>query len=125
MSWVVDNIRWIMLASGLLTTTMVYAAFAPGAAMRATFGEAVVDLGARVVVRNWGALIGLVGLMLVYGASVPEARPMALIVAGTSKLVFVTLVLAHGRRFLPTAGIAIAIDVVAILLFAAYLLATR
>ena len=32
------RIRWIMLVSGLLTFTMIYAALAPQAAMQKTFG---------------------------------------------------------------------------------------
>ena len=36
---VVANIKWIMLASGALTCTMIYAAIAPQAALRGTFGE--------------------------------------------------------------------------------------
>jgi hypothetical protein len=39
MSWVVVNIHRIMILSGLLTMTMIYAALAPEAALRSTFGE--------------------------------------------------------------------------------------
>ena len=34
MNWIVGNIKWIMLVSGALTSTMVYAAVAPQAALR-------------------------------------------------------------------------------------------
>jgi len=34
MTWIVANIRWIMIVSGVLTATMVYAAVAPQAALR-------------------------------------------------------------------------------------------
>jgi hypothetical protein len=40
-SWIVVNIHWIMILSGVLTMTMVYAALAPDAALRSTFGESV------------------------------------------------------------------------------------
>ena len=53
MSWVVENIQWIMLVSGALTIPV-----------------------AEIVVRNWGALIGLVGAMLIYGAFDPPGRPL-------------------------------------------------
>ena len=47
---------------------------------------------------------------------------MALTVAGSSKAVFVILVLSHGGRFLAyQAGIAVAIDAAWVLLFASYL----
>ena len=65
MSWIVVNIHWIMILSAVLTMTMVYAALAPEAALRSTFGESVSGPVADIVVRNWGALIALVGAMLI------------------------------------------------------------
>ena len=123
MNWIVPNIKWIMLVSGTLTATMIYAAIAPDAALRSTFGETLSGPLAEVVVRNWGALIALVGAMLIYGAFDPPGRPLILIVAGVSKVVFIALVLSQGGRYLAhQAGIAIAIDAVMIMLFAWYLL---
>jgi len=126
MSFVAGNIKWIMLMSGALTCTMVYAVVAPQAALRSTFGETLEGPLAEIVVRNWGALITLVGTMLIYGAFNPQVRSLALTVAGASKLVFIALVLSHGGRYLGhQAGIAIAIDLVWVALFACYLLGAR
>ena len=126
MNIVTANIKWIMLVSGVLTCTMVYAAISPQAALRSTFGETLEGPLAEIVVRNWGALITLVGAMLVYGAFKPAVRPLALAVAGASKLVFIALVLSHGSRYLGhQAGIAIAVDLVWVVLFAIYLLGAR
>jgi hypothetical protein len=36
MNFIVANMKWIMLGSGVLTCTMVYAAIAPEAALRST-----------------------------------------------------------------------------------------
>jgi hypothetical protein len=124
MSWIVANIHRIMIVSGLLTLTMVYAAIAPEAALRSTFGESVSGPVADVVVRNWGALIVLMGVMLLYGAHRPAVRPLALSVAGTSKAVFIVLVLSHGGRFLGyQAGIAVVVDLVWVVVFGAFLFA--
>jgi hypothetical protein len=126
MSFVAANIKWIMLLSGALTCTMVYAAIAPQAALRSTFGETLEGAAADIVVRNWGALITLMGAMLIYGAFNPAVRSFAVVVAGASKLVFIALVLSHGGRYLgQQAGIAIAIDLVWVVLFALYLLGAR
>jgi len=126
MSFVAANIKWIMLVSGALTCTMAYAAIAPQAALRSTFGETLQGPLAEIVVRNWGALITLVGAMLVYGAFNPQVRSLALTIAGASKLVFIALVLSHGGRYLGRqAGIAIAVDAVWVVLFAWYLLTAR
>ena len=115
-----------MLVAGLLTCTMIYAAIAPQAALRGTFGETLQGPLADIVVRNWGVLVTLVGAMLIYGAYRPAVRPLVLVVAGLSKLVFIVLVLAQGSRYLgPQAAIAIALDAVWVVLFALYLAATR
>jgi hypothetical protein len=126
MSWIVANIHRVMFVSGALTLTMIYAAIAPEAALRSTFGESLGGPVADVVVRNWGALIALMGVMLIYGARKPAVRPLALAVAGASKAIFIALVLAHGGRFLGyQAGIAVVIDLVWVVVFAVYLVAAR
>lgn len=84
-SWIVANIHRIMTLSGILTMTMIYAALAPEAARRSMFGENVSGPVADIVVRNWGALIALVGAMLIHGARKPAVRSLALTVAGASK----------------------------------------
>jgi hypothetical protein len=126
MSWVVVNIHRIMTLSGLLTMTMAYAAIAPQVALRSTFGETVSGPVADIVVRNWGALIAMVGATLIYAARKPAVRPLALSVAAGSKAFFIALVLSHGGRFLGyQAGIAVFVDALWVMLFASYLLAMR
>lgn len=123
MGWIGSNIRWIMIISGALTASMLYASIAPRAAMQSTFGETLDGPLADLIVRNWGALIGLIGVMLIYGAFHEQARSIILIVAGASKLVFIALIVSQGERYLAhQAGIAVAIDSVMVLLFAWYLL---
>jgi hypothetical protein len=64
--------------------------------------------------------------MLIYGAFNPANRPMAPMAAGVSKLTFITLVLVHGQQYLGRqVGIAIAVDVVWVLLFAGYFAGAR
>ena len=124
--WIVRNMRWIMLVAGVLTATMVQATFAPDSAVQANFGETVEGPAAHLVVRNWGALIALVGGMLIYGAFHPPQRPLILVVAGVSKVVFIALVLSEGARYLNhQAGVAVAIDSVMVALFGWYLMAER
>jgi len=126
MNWIVAKIKGIMLVSGVLTCTMFYAAIAPQAALRSTFGDTLEGPLAEIVVHNWGALITFVGAMLIYGAYDPPGRPLILTVAGLSKLVFIGLVLTHGRQFLGhQAGLAIAIDLVWVALFVGYLIQAR
>ena len=122
MSAIISNIKVIMLISGVLTATMIYAAIAPAAALQSNFGESLHGPLAELIVRNWGILIALVGGMLIYGAFDLGSRRMALLVAGASKVAFIVLVLAHGSKYFATgAGIAVVFDAVMVLLFAVYL----
>jgi hypothetical protein len=126
MSWIIRHIHRIMMVSGLLTFTMVYAAIAPDAALRSNFGASLAGPVADVVVRNWGALIALIGGMLIYAARRPALRPLALAFAGASKAIFIALVLSHGGRFLGyQAGVAVIVDAVWVIVFGAYLFSTR
>ena len=125
MLWIVSGMKWIMLLSGVLTSTMIYAAIAPDAALQSTFGETLSGPLAQIVVRNWGALIALIGAMLIYGAFNPVSRPLVLTVAGISKAVFIGLVLSLGDYLGRQAGVAVVIDAVMIALFVWYLVAAR
>jgi hypothetical protein len=109
--WIVDNIHWIMLVSGILTATMIFAAIAPQMALRATFGETLEGPLVEVVVRNWGAFD-------------EPSRPVILVFAAATKLIFIALVVAQGTRYLRRqAGIAVIADLIMVVLFASYLVA--
>jgi hypothetical protein len=120
MNWIIAKIKWIVLVSGALTCTLLYAAIAPQAALLSMFGATLEGSLAEIVVRNWGALITLVGAMQIYGAFNPQSRSLILTVALFSKLLFVSLILIYGRQYLDKAGIAIAIDLVLVVLFIGY-----
>jgi len=126
MTWIELKMKWIMIVSGVLTATMIYAAIDPDAALQSTFGETLNGPLAHILVRNWGALVALVGGMLIYGAFNPRERPLILIAAGSSKVVFIALVLSQGTRYLSEqAGVAVAVDLVMVGLFGWYLVAVR
>lgn len=126
MSWLARQLRWLMLVSGALTCTMVYAALAPQAALRSNFGSTLEGPVADIVVRNWGALITLVGLMLVYGAFVEPVRRLVLTVAVVSKATFIALVLSFGRELLEyQVRTAVVVDAVWVVVFGAYLIGTK
>ena len=126
MRWIVAQIKWIMLVSGALTCTMIFAAIAPQAALGSTFGATLeMQPLTEILVRNWGALIALVGAMLVYGAFHIPSRPLILTVSSISKLIFIGLVLTYGQSFLNRAGLLVGIDLIAVTLFLMYLFAQR
>ena len=125
MQWIAKALKWIMLVSGVLTCTMLYAAIDPQGALRQTFGTTLEGPLANIVVRNWGVLITLVGALLIYGAYRPASRPLVLVVAIVSKLAFIGLVLAYGQAYLGTAGLAIGFDLVVVGLFIVALVQMR
>jgi hypothetical protein len=126
MNWIVARMKWIMIVSGVLTCSMLYTAIAPQAALRSTFGESLEGPLAEIVVRNWGALIAIVGAMLIYGAYHPPSRPPILTISGLGKLIFIALVLVYGRQYLGRqAGLVIVIDLIIVILFIGYLIGVR
>ncbi|HEX6279569.1 MAG TPA: hypothetical protein VFZ49_06075 [Pyrinomonadaceae bacterium] len=114
--------KWIMLVSGLLTCTMFLATISPQMSLESNFGSTLTGPVAEVVVRNWGALIGLVGIMLVYGSFAVHVRKFALVIGAASKATFIVLVITyvpdpmrHG------AGVAVVADSIMIVLYIVYL----
>lgn len=122
MEFVVTQFKWFMLAGGLITLTMLQAVIAPRAALRSLLGDEPQGPLALLLARNWGVLIALTGAMLIWGAFHPEVRPQVLIVAGTSKLAFIGLVLGHAP-FRRKAVVPLAVDGTLVALFAIYLIA--
>ncbi len=114
-----NNMKWIMLISGALTFTMVFAAITPQLALNSMFGSSLEGPLAEVVVRNWGALIALIGGMLIYGAYKIEVRNLVLSVAALSKITFITLVISNG--FGVKLLSAITFDAFLILIFLTYI----
>jgi hypothetical protein len=120
------SIKWIMLISGILTCATAYVLFAPVESLRFAFGLPISSPMALIVVRHWGALIGLFGLMLIYGAFKEPVRRMVLLAVSAGKAIFILLVLSQGQQFLRSqAGPGVVIDSVTVLIFAAYLILTR
>lgn len=124
MTILTDNMQWVLLVCGLLTLSMAQAIFAPRAVMRAYFGDAPESKATDLLMRNWGMLVAAGGVLLIHAAFTPDARWVALPFVGLTKLAFITLVLASGG-FRKQAALAVIIDGIMVVLFAAYLLTTQ
>ena len=126
MSFFVSNFKWLMLISGLLTCSMFLGLFSPQSSLQSNFGETMQGPVSEIIVRNWSALIGLMGIMLIYGAFVEPVRKFALVIAGLSKTIFITLVLCYGKQFMSFGvGTAVIADSIMIVLYITYLLLAR
>lgn len=120
-----SHIKAGLIVFGALTLTMVGATFAPMTMLAATFGADFDDPLALLIVRSWGALIGLIGAMLIYAAFHPEQRKPLVFVAMISKMIFLAMLISYGSAYLAAAVGVIIADTVAIAFFAACLLAAR
>ncbi len=126
MRFFLTNFKWVMLISGLLTCTMFLALFSPQASLTSNFAETIEGPVEEIIVRNWGALIGLVGIMLIYGAFNTAVRRFVLVIAGISKIIFISLVLSSGISYSGLgAGTAVIADSIMIVLYIVYLLFSR
>ena len=125
MNIIITKIKWIMIISGLLTCSMIFAFFAPQAALISMFGEAISDPLGEVVVRSWGFLIFLMGVLLIYGAFKPEYRNLSLIIVGISKIAFISLILIFGEQYIEKSAVTIIFDSILIALFAFYLIKAK
>ncbi len=110
-----------MMISGALTATMFYGLFAPQEAVESMFGVSFSGPLETLIIRSWSSLVGLIGLVLLYGAFNEKYRVFCISVAAFSKLIFVTLVLIYGQAFLATAAPAIIMDCLVIILTLSFL----
>lgn len=109
-----------MLIAGLLTCTMLFAVISPELAMRQFFGEALQGSLANMIVRSWGALITLVGVMLIFAAFKPLHRKLVATIAAISKLIYVGLVLSLDTPYLEKAAVAVGFDALVALLLLSF-----
>ncbi len=117
--------KWLMLVSGVLTASMFYGLFAPQAALESMFGASFDGALESLVVRSWSALVGLMGLVLIYGFCVPAVRRYSLCVAALSKLVFIVLIALWGKAYLSTLAAAITMDLIVVVVAFFYLVSCR
>jgi hypothetical protein len=99
-------------------------AVAPRFGMMNLFGEEVISSSALLIIRSWGAMIFVSGLLLIYAAYHSEQRLPILFYSITVKLGIAGLVFAGGARYRKRQIFKIAAaDFVMALLFVWYLIA--
>ena len=123
MNFIIKYFNWVMLVWGAFTFTMIYGLIAPQAALESMFGASFDGALETIVVRSWSALIGLMGAALIYGAYSEKSRLFSISIVASSKVVFVSLMLLYGQEFIGTAGMAIVMDCIFIILAGFYLIA--
>ncbi|WP_241906365.1 hypothetical protein [Shewanella sp. 10N.286.51.B7] len=117
----IDYMKWIMIVAGGLTCSMIFAVFAPQEALISMFGESLTEPLAQVVVRSWGFLIFMIGALLIYGAFRPIYRNLALVLASTSKVAFISLIVLFGAQYIDKSLLTITLDSIFVIVFLGYL----
>lgn len=123
MTLITDNIFWILIVSGALTSTMLLAAVAPRPVFQQFFGNPLEGPLGNAIMRNWGLIVGMSGLLLIYSAFDETIRTPIMLFSIVGKLFFVGLVFAAGGS-LRAARSGALIDLVICALFVAYLIGT-
>lgn len=125
MDFITKNFKWIMLLSGALTATMFYGLIAPQAALESMFGASFDGQLESIIIRSWSALVGLIGVILIYGALNERHRVFSASIAALSKAIFVSLVMIYGQAFLSQAAPALVMDLAVIMCTVIFLIAVR
>ncbi len=97
MGLIADNIFWILIVAGALTSTMLAAAVAPRAMFASMFGTVAEGPLGNLLMRNWAFLVGASGLLMIYSAFEEPVRVPAILLSVTGKLMFAWLVFAGGK----------------------------
>jgi hypothetical protein len=124
MSWIVNNMDWVLIVCGAMTATMFLPMVAPRRAFQSMFGEVAEGALGELLTRNWGQMICSTGLLLIYAAYHGEARLPILLFASVTKLTFASLVISNASRYARKMAMAIAGgDLLMVGLFVWYLIA--
>ncbi|AVO51568.1 hypothetical protein [Ectopseudomonas mendocina] len=125
MTFIARHFKWLMLVSGALTATMFYGVVAPQAALESMFGTSFDGQLESIIIRSWSALVGLIGIVMIYGALNERHRVFSASIAALSKAIFVSLVMIYGQKFLGSVAPAIALDLLVIVSTLLFLLTAR
>lgn len=85
MGLIARHFRWLMLVSGVLTATMFYGLFAPQETLQSMFGASFDGQLQSLVIRSWSALVGLMGVLLIYGALNARHRTLCAVIARSAR----------------------------------------
>jgi hypothetical protein len=83
-----EKIEVILLITGLATAGALVLFLAPVPMMKMVFGQAPSDAISLLIVRHWGLLVGLVGVLLIYAAYHAEIRVPTMVMAIVEKAAF-------------------------------------
>ena len=98
------HIEIILIVTGA-TTAMALAQFIALASIsRLIYGAVPTEVVGIALIRHWGLLVFLVGILLIYAAFHPEVREPVTVVAGAEKIAFSLIIFSTSLRRFPIAA---------------------
>src|SRR6478735_114827 len=82
------HIEIILVVTGATTAMALVQFIAPASVCRIIYGAAPTEVVGIALVRHWGLLVFLVGVLLIYAAFHPEMREPITVVAAVEKIGF-------------------------------------
>jgi|GEM_PF-2423708 len=124
MAWYVANFHWVLYVTGALTATLTLMALRPAQQFKAMFGAELTDPRLILVARQFGVVVGMLGLLLIYVGYEPSGRFPILALAIVSKASLVMLLTLNIKHFGGTSARQVIIaDALMVVLYVAYLAA--
>jgi hypothetical protein len=115
------HIEIILIFTGA-TTAMALAQFvAPASVSRIIYGAAPTEVVGITLVRHWGLLVFLVGVLLIYAAFHPAVRELVTVVAAVEKIGFGLGIFGTSLRRYPIAAAIAVGDILIALVYVLYL----
>jgi hypothetical protein len=115
------HIEIILIFTGA-TTAMALAQFvAPASVSRIIYGAAPTEVVGITLVRHWGLLVFLVGVLLIYAAFHPAVRELVTVVAAVEKIGFGLGIFGTSLRRYPIAAAIAVGDILIALVYVIYL----
>jgi hypothetical protein len=98
------HIEAILMVTGALTAVALLQFIAPIPIIRMIYGETPISGVSVFLVRHWGLLIFLIGVLLIYAAFHPAVRTPAMVIAAIEKVALGSAVLGTSLRRHPVAA---------------------
>ena len=115
-------IETILLVIGIATASLIVQALAPKYALASFFGKNIEDDYALFLARAGGLPVAMIGLLLIWAAFDEAIRTPVIVAALIGKALFLAFIASNWRITGKGYALTIAVDGVAVLLLALYLL---
>jgi hypothetical protein len=115
------HIEIILIVTGATTAMALTQFIAPTSVSRIIYGAAPTEVVGIALVRHWGLLVFLIGVLLIYAALHPAVREPVTIVAAVEKIGFGLGIFGTSLRRYPIAAGIAAGDIIIALVYVLYL----